>query len=158
MKCLYPRSRSAAVAILVAALVLGLHVADRGAPGEWPNVGIVRTAHAAPPDNEPRGRTAVAIVDGGYSVQSPDSNAAIMDGVRAVYDGPLVLARDLMVINVTKRNIEIRMATVDEYVLPPDVRPEYIKAPGTDPKSPSKDTLKGKWDGYEPSPMPKRGK
>jgi ribonuclease Z len=95
---------------------------------------------------------------GYHSVQSPENNAAIMDGVRAVYDGPLAIARDLMVINVTKEHLEVRMATVDEYVLPPDVRPAYIKAPRTDRKSPSKKILKGKWGGYTPPPMPKPGK
>jgi ribonuclease Z len=94
---------------------------------------------------------------GYHSVQSPENNAAIMDGVRAVYDGPLAIARDLMVINVTKKTIKVRMATVDEYVLPPDVTPAYIKAPRTDRKSPSEAVLKGKWDGYTPPPMPKRG-
>jgi len=94
---------------------------------------------------------------GYHSVQSPENNAAIMDGVRAVYDGPLAIARDLMVINVTKENIEVRMATVDEYVLPPDVTPGYIKAPRTDQKSPSEAVLSGKWEGYTPPPMPKRG-
>ena len=94
---------------------------------------------------------------GYHSVQSPENNAAIMDGVRAVYDGPLTIARDLMVINVTKQTIKVRMAIVDEYVLPPDVTPAYVKAPRTDPKSPSKAVLRGKWDGYTPPPMPKRG-
>ncbi len=61
-----------------------------------------------------------------------------------------------MVINVTKQNIEVRMATVDEYVLPPDVTPAYVKAPRTDSKSPSKTILDGKWKGYTPPPMPKR--
>jgi ribonuclease Z len=94
---------------------------------------------------------------GYHSVQSPENNAAIMDGVRAVYDGPLTIARDLMVINVTKENIKVRMATVDEYVLPPDVTPAYKKAPRTDRKSPSEAILKGKWGGYTPPAMPKRG-
>ncbi|MBW2578071.1 MAG: MBL fold metallo-hydrolase [Deltaproteobacteria bacterium] len=94
---------------------------------------------------------------GYHSVQSPENNAAIMDGVRAVYDGPLAIARDLMVINVSKKTIKVRMATVDEYVLPPDVTPAYVKAPRTDQKSPSEAVLKGKWDGYTPPPMPKRG-
>jgi ribonuclease Z len=94
---------------------------------------------------------------GYHSVQSPENNAAIMDGVRAIYDGPLAIARDLMVINLTKETIKVRMASVDDYALPPDVTPDYIKAPRTDPKSPSKDILSGKWDGYSPPPMPKRG-
>jgi len=93
---------------------------------------------------------------GYHSVQSPENNAAITDGVRAVYDGPLTIARDLMVINVTKEDIVVRMATVDEYVLPPDVTPGYVKAPRTNPKSPSKAMLEGKWKEYVPPPMPKK--
>ena len=93
---------------------------------------------------------------GYHSVQSPDNNAAIMDGVRKTYDGPLVLARDLMVINVTKDKIKVRMAIVDEYVLPPDVTPAYKNAPRTNKKSPSEAILKGKWEGYTPPPMPKK--
>ena len=93
---------------------------------------------------------------GYHSVQSPENNAAIMDDVRKTYDGPLALARDLMVINVTKENIEVRMASVDEYALPPDVTPAYVSAPRTDTKSPSKAILSGKWKGYTPPPMPKK--
>jgi ribonuclease Z len=91
---------------------------------------------------------------GYHSVQSPDNNAAIMDGVRKTYSGPLALARDLTVINVTKDDIVVRMATVDEYVLPPDVTEAYKKAPRTDEKSPSEKILSGKWPGYTPPPMP----
>ena len=93
---------------------------------------------------------------GYHSVQSPENNAAITDGVRKTYDGPLALARDLMVINVTKENIVVRMATVDEYVLPPNVTQGYKDAPRSNQKSPSKETLKGKWKGYTPPPMPKK--
>jgi ribonuclease Z len=92
---------------------------------------------------------------GYHSVQSPENSAAIMDGVRETYDGPLALARDLMVINVTKDIIQVRMATVDEYVLPPDVTEAYKKAPRTDEKQPSKYILSGKWKGYTPPEMPK---
>ena len=93
---------------------------------------------------------------GYHSVQSPENNAAIMDGVRKTYDGPLALARDLMVINVTKDIIKVRMASIDEYVLPPNVTQAYKKAPRTDTKNPSAETLAGKWKGYTPPPMPKR--
>ena len=93
---------------------------------------------------------------GYHSVQSPENNAAIMDGVRKTYDGPLALARDLMVINVTKEDIVVRMATVDEYTLPPNVTQGYNDAPRSDKKSPSKETMKGKWKGYTPPPMPKK--
>jgi ribonuclease Z len=93
---------------------------------------------------------------GYHSVQSPENNAAIMDGVRKTYDGPLVLARDLMVINVTKETIKVRMASVDEYVLPPNVTQAYKDAPRTDTKAPSEYILSGKWKGYTPPPMPKK--
>jgi ribonuclease Z len=93
---------------------------------------------------------------GYHSVQSPENNAAIMGGVRKTYDGPLTIARDLMVINVTKDDIVVRMAVVDDYVLPPDVTQAYKDAPRTDQKSPSKQVLSGKWKGYTPPPMPKR--
>jgi hypothetical protein len=39
----------------------------------------------------------------------------ILAGVRSVYDVPLPLARDLMVINVNKESINVRMAVVDKY-------------------------------------------
>ena len=93
---------------------------------------------------------------GYHSVQSPENNAAIMDGVRKTYDGPLTLARDLMVINVTRETMKVRMATVDEYVLPPDVTEAYKKAPRSDEKHTSEYISSGKWKGYTPPPMPKK--
>jgi ribonuclease Z len=93
---------------------------------------------------------------GYHSVQSPENNAAIMDEVLKVYDGPLTVARDLMVINVTKDDIVVRMATVDEYVLPPNVTDAYKKAPRTNQKSPSERIVAGKWKQYTPPPMPKQ--
>lgn len=93
---------------------------------------------------------------GYHSVQSPENNAAIMDGVRKTYAGPLTLARDLMVINVTKDTMKVRMAVIDEYVLPPDVTTAYKKADRTAKKETSKFIQAGKWKGYTPPPMPKK--
>lgn len=93
---------------------------------------------------------------GYHSVLSPENTQAINDEVRKTYDGPLTLARDLMVINVTKDIIKVRMASVDEYVLPPDVTEEYVKAARSEDKSPSDATLAGKWKGYTPPPMPEK--
>jgi len=93
---------------------------------------------------------------GYHSVQSPENNAAIMDGVRKTYDGPLVLARDLMVINVTKETITVRMAVVDDYVLPPNVTKAYMAADRSKNKETSEYILSGKWKGYTPPPMPKK--
>jgi ribonuclease Z len=91
-----------------------------------------------------------------HSVQSPENNAAIMDGVRKTYDGPLALARDLMVINVTQDDLVVRMAVVDEYVLPPNVTQAYKDADRTAKKETSEFITSGKWDGYTPPPMPKK--
>jgi ribonuclease Z len=90
-----------------------------------------------------------------HSVQSPENNAAIMDGIRKTYDGPLAIARDLMVINVTKDDLVVRMAIVDEYVLPPNVTQEYKDAARTAKKETSEFIQSGKWPGYTPPPMPK---
>jgi ribonuclease Z len=79
-----------------------------------------------------------------------------MDEVRKTYDGSLALARDLMVINVTNENIEVRMAIVDEYVLPSDVTMPHKQAPRSGKKEPSEWTQAGKWPGYKPPPMPKK--
>lgn len=58
-------------------------------------------------------------------------------------------------VDVTKDLIRVRMAVVDEYVLPPDVGQADKDAPRTDPKHASKETEMGKWKGYTPPPMPK---
>ena len=93
---------------------------------------------------------------GYHSVLSPDNAQAIQDGIRKTYDGPLAMARDLMVINVTKQDIKVRMAIVDDYVLPPNVTKAYQKAPRSNPKETSAKVTAGKWKGYTPPPMPKR--
>ncbi len=93
---------------------------------------------------------------GYHSVLSPENTAAIMDGVRKTYAGPLALARDLMVFNVTKEKITVRMAVVDEYVLPPDVTQGYKDASRSARKETSEFILSGKWKGYTPPPMPEK--
>ncbi len=93
---------------------------------------------------------------GYHSVQSPENNAAIMDGVRKTYDGPLALAGDLMVINVTKETINVRMAVVDDYVLPPDVTQAYKDADRSAEKKTSEYITSGKWKDYTPPKMPEK--
>jgi len=48
-----------------------------------------------------------------------DTTGDILTRVRTTYDGPLSLAEDYMVWNVTKDKIRVRMAVVDEDVWPP---------------------------------------
>jgi ribonuclease Z len=75
-----------------------------------------------------------------------DTTASINDRIRTTYDGPLSLALDYMVWNITKEDIRVRMAKVDEDVWPP---PATEKAQVPDPKLriPYSDMIKsGKYD------------
>jgi ribonuclease Z len=47
-----------------------------------------------------------------------DTTPAVLREVRRTYDGPLALATDYMVFNVTKDNVRVRMAAVEEAVWP----------------------------------------
>jgi ribonuclease Z len=49
-----------------------------------------------------------------------DTSAGVNDRIRTTYDGPLSLALDYMVWNVTKDEITTRMAIVDEDIWPPE--------------------------------------
>lgn len=49
----------------------------------------------------------------------PDTAPPILEGIRSTYDGPLSLAEDYMVWNVTKDDIRVRMAAINEDVWPP---------------------------------------
>ena len=47
-----------------------------------------------------------------------DTLPTVLKGVRKTYDGPLALATDYMVFNVTKDDIRVRMAVIDEDIWP----------------------------------------
>jgi len=56
----------------------------------------------------------------GYHFQNDfDTEPVAREGVREVYDGPLALAQDYMVFNVTKDDIRVRMSSIDEDIFPP---------------------------------------
>jgi ribonuclease Z len=89
-----------------------------------------------------------------------DTTAQVNDRIRSTYDGPLSLAEDFMVWNVTKDKITVRMAAVEERTWAPPLAGKP-QPPGGDKdrKKYSKDTgvpveaikysdyiLKGKWD------------
>ncbi len=59
-------------------------------------------------------------------------------------------------INVTKDNIEVRLATVDDNVNPPGASTEYKEAERTGKASSSKFIEDGKWKEYTPLPMPEK--
>lgn len=49
-----------------------------------------------------------------------DTKTEIYERIRKTYDGPLSLAQDFMVWNITKENIKVRMAVVEEDIWPPE--------------------------------------
>jgi ribonuclease Z len=49
----------------------------------------------------------------------PDTAPKILEGIRSTYDGPLTLAEDYMVWNITKDEITNRMIAYNENAWPP---------------------------------------
>jgi len=71
-----------------------------------------------------------------------DTTGAIYEGIRDTYDGPLSLAEDYMVWNITKDNIRVRMAIVDEDVWPPPAT-EKPQLPDPSTRIPYSDLIAG---------------
>ena len=71
-----------------------------------------------------------------------DTSASINDRVRTTYDGPLSLSVDYMVWNVTKDDIRVRMAVVDEDVWPPPAT-EKPQVPDPSLRIPYSDVIAG---------------
>ena len=59
-----------------------------------------------------------------------DTEPAVRERVRKTYDGPLALASDYMVFNVTKDDIRVRMSTIDDDIWPSPAQKKKI-APDT---------------------------
>lgn len=83
-----------------------------------------------------------------------------MKAVRKTYDGPLTLADDMTVWNVTDEQVVVREALVAEDVAPTGTTQAYRKAEREPPevalKWISPDINAGKWEGYTPPPLPKQ--
>ncbi len=71
-----------------------------------------------------------------------DTTGEIHEGIRETYDGPLSLAEDYMVWNITKDNIRVRMAIVDEDVWPPPAT-EKPQLPDPSTRIPYSDLIAG---------------
>lgn len=57
-----------------------------------------------------------------------DTLPVMLSEVRKTYKGPLVMATDYMVLNVTKKNIKVRMAAIDQEIWPTGpTRPKKVK-------------------------------
>jgi ribonuclease Z len=71
-----------------------------------------------------------------------DTTGGILDGIRSTYDGPVSLSEDYMVWNITKDNIRVRMASVDEAVWPPPAT-EKPQLPDPNERIPYSDMISG---------------
>jgi ribonuclease Z len=69
-----------------------------------------------------------------------DTTAGVNDRIRTTYDGPLSLAEDFMVWNVTKDDIVVRMAAVEEHTWAPPLVGEAQLPQDEDRKQFSADT------------------
>lgn len=68
----------------------------------------------------------------GYHVFNDfDTKPQILEEIRTTYDGPVALAADYMVFNITKEDIRVRMAAVDEDIWP---EPSVTETLAADPK------------------------
>jgi ribonuclease Z len=72
----------------------------------------------------------------------------IYEGIRSTYDGPVSLANDLMVWNITKGKITERMAAITEeaWSVPGPAKPPANEATDSPLAEFSKEILSGKWD------------
>jgi len=77
-----------------------------------------------------------------------------VEAIRKVYDGPLTMADDLVVWNITAEHIEVRKAVVDALPLPPGTTVGYAKAERSEMSDVSAAIRKGAWEGYTPPPLP----
>ena len=86
-----------------------------------------------------------------------DTTAAVYERIRKTYDGPLSLAEDYMVWNVTKDDITVRMAEVDHHTWSPPLaspaqapsledREEFAQRTGVEVTGFSDFTESGYWD------------
>jgi len=91
-----------------------------------------------------------------HTVLLPDIHQAMLEAIRKTYDGPLTIATDLMVWNVTKDTIILREAVFPDRVTPPSTTKAYKDAPRSGEATMSKYIMDGVWDGFTPPPLPKK--
>ena len=93
---------------------------------------------------------------GYHSILVPEMHQEILDTVRTTYDGPLVIADDLMAWTVTKDSIVQREVIAADRVQPPPTSPGYMKAKRSGEAGYSDFIQGGKWSGYTPPPLPEK--
>ena len=82
----------------------------------------------------------------------------ITELVRTTYDGPLSLAPDMTVWNVTDEQVVVREAITDPNTMPTGTTAAYRQAKREPPEVAAKwiseDIAAGRWEGYTPPPLP----
>ena len=91
---------------------------------------------------------------GYHTILEPQSLQLLIEAVRTTYDGPLIIADDLIAWTVTKDSIIQREVVSSERVQPPPTSPEYMKAKRSGEAEYSDFITDGKWEGYTPPPLP----
>ncbi len=100
--------------------------------------------------SEVKPRMAVAY----HALLIPELLQESTEQIRTTYDGPLTIASDLFVWDITKDEISVREAVVGDRVYPPPAGPEWGKAERTGTAAVSEYIKKGWWDKYVPPPLP----
>jgi ribonuclease Z len=90
-----------------------------------------------------------------HTIRQPELDLMMIEEVRKVYDGPLVIADDLMAWTITKDSIVQREVVSAERVQAPPTTKGYAEAKRSGQASYSKYIDDGKWKGYTP-PLPEK--
>jgi len=93
---------------------------------------------------------------GYHTIRRPELDQMILEEIRQVYDGPLVIADDLMCWTITKDAIVQREVVSAERVQAPPTTEGYKQAKRSGQASYSTFINDGKWKGYTPPPLPER--
>jgi len=91
---------------------------------------------------------------GYHTIRQPELDQMMLEEVRKVYDGPLVIADDLMAWTVTKDSIVQREVVSAKRVQAPPTTEGYRKAKRSGQASYSEYINDGKWKEYVPPPLP----
>jgi ribonuclease Z len=91
-----------------------------------------------------------------HTVLLADIHQGMLEGIRKTYDGPLTIATDLMVWNVTSENITMRMASFPDRVTPPSTTKAYKNAKRSGEAKMSRYVMDGVWEGFTPPPLPEK--
>jgi len=93
---------------------------------------------------------------GYHTIRQAELDMLMIEEVRKVYDGPLVIANDMMAWNITKDKIVQREVVSAERVQAPPTTEAYKTAKRSGEAKYSDFTNNGKWEGYKPPPLPKQ--